>query len=370
LNVLDQFFPIWFERYSSIQDFAEATEFVEQNAVHYMQLKAFREWHRLFILSSYLRQKQQELTEFSTETKLRRYFGNWWINFSDAQRCNDLLQFAVEEVELGTMNRFLERWKSLYQSHSYSRSQLTRAGSRLRSFAVRRLFWQWLGRFHCRRALRGLYEKAGYFRRTCLQLKGMNSIKGFVKFRREKWRQIAACRAVCVKFIEKLRFSMWRGRSSKYRRRTLLVRAVLRNWASEVEHRALNRWGTFVCYRREKKENEAVAIKRNGQIQLAMLLRAFVKGAPAFGPTATPPNASLVVETDLKELSRPKRPSFLGNAARPAVVNSTGRIRALEDELQKLISDLNLNGSNEEQRKRLLSLIREINEFRRVALDP
>jgi hypothetical protein len=94
-----------------------------------------------------------------------------------------------------------------------------------------------------------------------------------------------------------------------------------------------------------------------------------VKGAPAFGPTVTPPDASLVVETDEKELSRPKRPSFLGSAKQPVVVDSTGRIRALEDELQKLISDLNLNGSNEERRKRLLSLIREINELRRVALD-
>jgi hypothetical protein len=334
---------------------------------------------------------------------LRRIFGVWWVSFDESRRFSDLLAFGIEEFELGILNRFFERWKSVYTSTRYSRKKIRTIRARLELSIVRRAFSNWFGEFHSRKDIHVSLEKARLFRRLALQMKAFQSIKQFVILEQSRSARLSACHHAYLKRFCRSLFIRWKNRFGQCHRHTFLVRFILKHWAKALKLKTFHRWQSFVRFRRMKHEQYLSAKQIYSQRQIIGVLRGFVQGAPlhcdnhqtfshsfrehTFSPRLRIPSSQSIhpsVIVDLpaspksgpdhsflsidspprSPLTRPKRPAFLAIPQHPPA-----SLKDVETRLQNHIRTMNTRSASADDRAVLLSLVREANELRRAKLN-
>ena len=334
-------FNRWYTRYYRRCSLLEIEENLKEMRRKQKLGACLAQWISKFNHSGYLSGCERDLLRRRRQIALKKYFGTWHSLYASlAQKYEFACGCAAEYNERRESRSFL-LWKTRCAQSVFDRTMMRKAARRLRVFTLRRYLSKWHDKFRVSHDDRVDNAVAVKFRELGLKMKVFCAFKQNVKSCSAKRSADESAAEHYVLQLQRRAMRCWRRLHVKTIRRYVMITAVLKNWAHNVQLRQLQKWKRYTDTKRQlhSQTQEAFGVYRQRCMRLACT--GFVLGAPRIPNPSDEPTfdeeedllatmlddnePSIIQEHKLTQppLSAPKRPDFLGAASKtPATVES------------------------------------------------
>ncbi|OHT13392.1 hypothetical protein TRFO_16493 [Tritrichomonas foetus] len=411
-KMLQYHFDFWYNKFFNLNLLNEKREKLVYLTEIHILTKSFNKFVSSYNFKLYLTQTEECLVFNLESLKKRHYLESWMTKTSRKQKYSKMISKISSHLKFHKMNYFYHQWKSKFLIISHYRNLYYKVKNLYKSITQRKFLLQWYSEYKFSKSNRKSIERAVKFRCICLKLKAFRTLQNNVIFKKNEIIKQKLVEKTAKKAIKRRFLNQWKKKHLKFKRRYILISAVVKNWAFIVKQKMFQRWMNYIKLQHEKQIEYSNAQNVFQENQIAYVIDSFVKGCKVnqnhntkeflesnsdeFFSILTPKiktkptnssfhsndpidplvvhlpaetqidnicNASNIISGIDSRLNEPKLPSFMKTPYSPKMKNDH-QIRNIEKRFQELASKCSRSGSSDKDRAELLSLVKIMNQIR------
>lgn len=373
-QMLQKAFDLWYYKFFRLNDINDKFDKLLKITQNRTLSIFFHNICSAFNYKMYLLQTEEKLL-FKLETlKLKHFLSFWAIRTFKIHRFNKAIYNTILSLNRHRLNFAFQKWKSKYTIINHYQNMINKVRSSYKAITTRRFLLQWYSEYRYLINNKKSYNKAILFRSICLKLKAFRTFQSNVKYSKMRKDQKNKVNFL----IEIIYFYKWKRRYLKYRRRFILISAVLKNWAATVQKKMFDRWISYIHMKHQKANEYLKAQLVFNQCNIAFVIDSFVAGCPKNQeiqkqidddlPNSILPNFDNINDKACDglastQLSEPKIPSFMKKQSSPKR-DFDSHLHEIELQFKELVRKCEKEGASADDRAQMLFLIQEMNRIR------